>query len=212
MITVRRQLELESIFLLAAVAAVSTFFVYRNNIYQPQFSIASGIPSMSIETEVVSPKVTVSSQISPDGSRKVIMKETQNPDDTLTYNFSVSDGNGANEQDIFTKTVSSIKTMAIPFNAWSPDNKYFFIQENAGTGKSVLVFEGSGGTFPTGEIYLDAVDLFTKANNGNSFGEATGWASETLIIINTLKPDNSKGPSYWFEVPSSQIIQLSTEF
>lgn len=212
MVITRRQIELETIFLVTLAAGISLFFVIRKNNYQPQFSIASGVPSMSIQTEVVSPKITVSSQISPDGAKKVIMKVTQNSDNTATYDFSTADENGANEQNVFTKILDSSKNMTIPFNTWSPDNKFFFIQQNDGNNKSVFAFKADGSAFSDTEKYFDVTDLFMKQNNGNNFDEATGWASETLIIINTTKKDNAKGPSYWFEVPSKAIIQLSTEF
>jgi hypothetical protein len=212
MITVRHQIELETFFLISIAAGISVFFVIQKNNYQPQFSIASGIPSVSVPAEVISPKVIISSQISPDGTKKVIMKITENPDNTKTYDFSVSDENGANEQFIFAKTLSSSNNMVIPFNTWSPDDKYFFIEQNAGGNKSVFVFKATGALFTDTETYLDAADSFIQKNTGNNFDEATGWASETLVIINTKKSDNTKGPSYWFEVPSKAIIQLSTEF
>lgn len=212
MITVRRQIELETIFLIAITAGVSMFFVtYRNN-YQPEFNIVSGIPSQAIETKVVSSKMTVSSQISPDGTKKLIMKKTENQDKSMTYDFSTADEDGANEKLIYTKVFDSSGNMTIPFNTWSPDNQYFFIQEGVGGNKSIFVFKANGDQFAEGEIYLDAADLFKNRDTGNNFDEATGWASETLIIINTEKPDGTKGPSYWFEVPSKAIIQLSTEF
>lgn len=212
MLTLRHQLELETIFLVTMTAAVSLFFVMHKNNYQSQFSVASGMPSIQIPTEVITSKITVSSQISPDGTKKVIMKVTQNPDNTKTYDFSVSDENGANEQYSFTKTLDSSRSMAIPFNAWSPDNKYFFTEQNTGGNKNAFVFKATGAPFADAETYLDATDLFKQKNTGNNFSEATGWASESLIIINTTKPDSTKGPSYWFEVPSKAIIQLSTEF
>lgn len=211
MVTSRRQFELETFFLVTMAAAVSLFFVYKSN-YQQQFSIVSGVPSMSVPAEVVAPKITISSQISPDGTKKVIMKETQNSDDTSTYDFSTSDGNSLNEQFVFTKTLNSPGNMLIPYNTWSPDNKYFFIQENSGVSKKIFVFEATVKSFAQGETYLDVTDSFGKQNTGNSFDEATGWASETLIIINTKKPDGEKGFSYWFEVPSKAIIQLATDF
>ncbi|MBF8250010.1 MAG: hypothetical protein HW400_611 [Candidatus Levybacteria bacterium] len=213
MVITRRQVELESVFLITATAAISLFFVIqRNNSYRPQFSLASNTSSLQIQTELIAPKVTISSQITPDGTKKVIMKVTENSDNTKTYEFSTADENGANEQYIFTKILDLTKSMTIPFNTWSPDNQYFFIQENAPDNKSVFVFKATGATFAEGVTFLDATDLFGKAATGNNFQEATGWASESLIIINTLKPDNTKGPSYWFEVPSKAIIQLSTEF
>lgn len=213
MITVRRQLELETVFLISIAAVVSLFFVvYKNNNSQSKFNIISSIPSMSIPAEAVTPEVTVSSQISPDGTKKAIMKVTENNDGTKTYDFSTANENGANEQYIFSKILNASDNLRIPFNTWSPDDKYFFIQGNIGGSKNVLVFSATGAPFSENEPYLEAVSLFTQKNTGNNFDEATGWASETLIVINTKKPEGEKGFSYWFEIPSRQIIQLSTEF
>ncbi|MBI4089186.1 MAG: hypothetical protein HY424_00590 [Candidatus Levybacteria bacterium] len=210
MLTLRHQLELETFFLITVTAAASLFFVLRNN-SQTQFNVSFKMPVAPIEIDASS-KITTSSQISPDGTKKVIMKITKNDDDTSTYDFLTADENNANEQLVFTKILNSTQNMTIPFNTWSPDNKYFFIQENKGSNKSIFVFNAAGAPFATGETYLAASDLFKQKITENNFNEATGWASETLIIINTIKQDNSKGPSYWFEVPSKAVIQLSTEF
>lgn len=212
MITLRHQLELETFFLLIIAAGVSLFFVMYKNNYQPQFSLASNLPSRQAPAEVIAPKVTLSSQISPDGTKKIILKTTENNNNTSTYDFSTADGDGANKKPVFTKTLDSSKSMTIPFNAWSPDNKYFFIQENSGDNKSIFVFKATGESFSDTEKYLDATKLFNQKNTGNNFAQATGWASESLIIINTTKEDGAKGFSYWFEVSSKAIIQLSTEF
>lgn len=210
--TIRHQIELESIFLLTAVAAVSLFMVVQRNNYQPQFTLASGLPSISAQAEVIVPKITIFSQISPDGLKKVIMKVTENNDNTKTYNITTADENGTNEQFVFTKTLDMSGSMTIPFNTWSPDDKYFFIQEDMETNKSILVFKASGEPFSETEKYFDATDILLKRETGDQFAIATGWASESLIIINTTKPDGSRGSSYWFEVPSKAIFQLSTDF
>lgn len=212
MFTLRRQIELETVFLITICAGISMFFVTQKNNFQPQFSIASNEPQIQIPAEVVTPKITVFSQISPDGKEKVIMKVTENNDGTKTYAFSTADRDGNNEKIIFIKTNDLQKDMTIPFNTWSPDNKYFFIQENSASGKSIFVFSATGAQFANGEVYLDVTDLFAKTNTGNNFNQATGWASESLIIINTTRENNTEGPSYWFEVPSKAIIQLSTKF
>lgn len=211
MVTTRHQIELETFFLISIVVVGSLYFAIQKN-SQPQFSFASGISPVTAPVEVIGPKITVSSQISPDGTKKVIMKVTENSDSTKTYDFSTSDENGADEQFVFSKTLESSDNVTIPFNAWSPDDKYFFIVQNSGSNKNVFVLKATGEPFSDTEKYLDATEIFKQRNTGNSFDEATGWASETLIIINTTKPDGTKGFSYWLEIPSKSIIQLSTEF
>ena len=212
MVITRRQIELETFLLISIVVVGSLYFAIQKNNHQPQFSFASGISPVSAPAEIISPKITVAQQISPDGEKKVIMKVTENSDNTKTHDLSTADENGANEKFVFTKILDSSKNMSIPFNTWSPDDNYFFIQENAGENKSIFVFKATGESFSDTEKYFDAADIFTQKDTGNNFAEATGWASGTLIIINTTKPDDTKGFSYWFEVPSKAIIQLSTEF
>ena len=212
MISLKHQIELEAIFLVMIVAVASISFVMYKNNYRPQFNVSLNTPVVSVVADVPPSKATISSQISPDGTKKVIMKVTQNTDNTKTYDFSVVDVNSSSEQHIFTQILDSLGSMTIPFNTWSPDDQYFFIQQNTKSNKSVFVFKATGTQFAGGEIYLDVTDSFKKANTENNFSEATGWASESLIIINTLKQNSTKGSSYWLEVPSRAIIQLSTEF
>ncbi|MBI2613338.1 MAG: hypothetical protein HYW62_01005 [Candidatus Levybacteria bacterium] len=210
--TTLRKVELESIFLISIVAAVSMFFVVQRN-SQGQFSGSDmRIATINSPLPTPAPEQKAFSQISPDGTKKVVMRVTQNLDNTSTYDFSAADENGANEQSIFTKTLGSPKSMTVPLNTFSPDNKYFFVQENAGDNKKIFAFQTSGEPFSGEEQYFDVTDLFRKKETGNNFDEATGWASESLIIINTKKEDGSKGPSYWFEVPSKAILILATEF
>lgn len=205
--TTLRKIELESIFLISVVAAASLFFVVQRN-NQGLFNVST----ISSPLPTPAPEQNIFSQISPDGTKKVAMKVTQNPDNTSTYDFSTADENGANEQSVFTKTHDSSRSMTIPLNTFSPDNKYFFIQENAGDSKSIFAFQATGESFSDTEEYFDVTDLFRKKDTGSNFNEATGWASESLIIINTTKADGKKGPSYWFEIPSRAVIHLATEF
>lgn len=213
--TLRYNLGLRTIFLSVIAASLSLFVVIRMNNSQPQTYAVSAMPIFIVgpsPTIVFEPKVVVSSQISPDGAMKLTMKITSNENGTKTYAFFISNGTEVNDRAVFSKTLDTGKSMTIPFNTWSPDNKYFFIQEHQEGGIIVMVFNDSNEPFDTGKTYLDVTDLFKKNNNGNNFSEATGWASESLIIINTTTQDNTKGPSYWFEVPSKAIIQLGEQF
>ena len=209
--TTLRQIEIESIFLISVVAAVSLYFVIQKN-NQGQFNGSMRIASINSPLAKPDPEQSVFSQISPDGTKEVIMKIARNNDGTQTYSFYTADSSGVNEKYIFTRTLEKEENIVIPYNTWSPNNQYFFIQENAEEGTSIFAFKASGEAFSEEEVYFDVTDLFRKKETGNNFAEATGWASESLIILNTTKQDKTKGPSYWFELPSRAIIQLSTEF
>lgn len=157
-------------------------------------------------------KVDTSSQPTPDGKKKLLMEATHKKD-ISTYVFTTSDGSGGNREPLFTTTVqasaSATEGLHIPFNTWSPDNKYLFIQKNDG---DALVFKATGDEIVSGQHYFDVRKLFNAAGKKDTYEVTTGWASPTLLIINTLAPDKTKGSSYWFEVPSKAIIQLSSSF
>jgi len=110
---------------------------------------------------------------------------------------------------LYTVTVPASEGMSIPFNTWSPDDKYVFIQKNNG---DALVFSATGEDISEGQKYIGIKDIFNGTERADYYHETTGWASPTLLIVNTVRADNKKGSSYWFEIPSKAIIQLSSQF
>lgn len=207
--------KLESIFLITITAMAGLFLAISIN--KPELKIfpaRTAIDANSIETplptEIPLPESKVS-EISSDGSKKVILKTIQNKDETKSVVLSTEDSGSGEQQVIFKVTLEKGKSIIIPYNTWSPDNKYFFIRENTPTETQIMVFNAKGEPFANGESYLDLTGVFRKQETGNNFSEATGWASETLIIVNGVTKDNTK-VSYWFEVPSKAIMQLSTVF
>src|SRR5258708_2325327 len=67
--------------------------------------------------------------ISPDGSKTLVMKTTIGADARKTYSFSVQESPSLGEHLVYSKTLDVGDEMSIPFNSWSPNNQYFFIQE-----------------------------------------------------------------------------------
>jgi len=207
--------KIESIFLITITAMAGLFLAISIN--KPELKIfpaRTAIDANSIETtppaEMPLPE-SITSEISSDGSKKVILKTIKNKDETKNVTLFTEDSGSGEQQVVFKVTLEKGKSIIIPYNTWSPDNKYFFIRENIPTGTEIMVFNAKGEAFASGETYLDLTGSFRKQETGNNFSEATGWASEALIIVNAATKDNSK-ISYWFEVPSKAIMQLSTVF
>ncbi len=160
---------------------------------------------------------------SSDGTMKLIMRRERKLNQPEIYSFFSADIEGKNEQLIFTKAVSNGGGMSLPQNSWSPDNKLVFIEEQEPATKSgtpalshVLVFKASGepfgsapGKVSAGETYFDVPTLFAQKVQNYSFAKVTGWASPTLIIVATTTETGTKGPSYWFEIPSKAFLQLA---
>lgn len=212
--------KLENIFLITVAALSGLFLAFIVNKNMPLLKTNATTPAIytdalptPVPTEIPAPKESTASEISSDATKKVILKTIENKNQTSTATLYTQDGEGENLRIIFTKTLEKDKSITIPYNTWSPDNKYFFIQENTPSGPEIKVFNALGESFEDGEAYLGLTNLFRKKETGNNFKEATGWGSETLIIVNATPPDdNTRLTSYWFEVPSKAVIQLSTIF
>jgi len=219
--TIRHAIELDTISLLAisAIAGIvfAAYFNHKPNtrysfslpVMEAQDSTLTPVPS---DVPVFTPEVETFSQGSPDGTKKLTMTVTANKDASKTYAFTTSDAANTSQKSIYTTTLPNAENMGIPFNTWSPDNNYVFLQQNAATSSGAIVMKANGEPLTEGQPYFEVVALFNAHDTGDTYQETTGWASETLLIINTTRPDGTKGPSYWLEIPSKAIIQLSTQF
>lgn len=216
----RHQLSFEAI-LLAIIGGAIGIVVALQASKSPQQIFVTAVNPPTVIDHVSAPTVItpepkkqemVTSQISSDGKKMVYLKGIQNSNGSTYYTISVTDGQGNDEQVLFREAVAAGGNMTIPYNTWSPDDKYFFILEQTKNVIKVLVFKASGEAFSDDQFYLDATDVFANRKTGYTFDEATGWASNSLLLINTVTTDDTKGPSYWLEVPSRAVIRLSTEF
>ncbi len=147
---------------------------------------------------------------SPDGTATVTMKKTVNKDGTI-YSFYAKNKENP-EKLVFTKTLDRESSFSIPMNAWSPNNKYFFLKEKSGNDANYYVFQASGGPFSSGEVYLSPDDVFNEKHPDLILTDTTGWADDTLLILNTNRSNGSEGPSFWFELGRQSISQLSRRF
>ena len=164
-------------------------------------------PSPTTKIVAFSPTVATTSQPSSDGTKKVVLKTTQNSEGNQTYEVSVNDG-----PVIFSKTLTAGASISIPFNTWSPNDLYFFLQENDGSQTHIMVFNADGSPFANGAAYLDLTGDFAKYAPSALFDQATGWAADNLIIITTKLADGSEGTSYWYGVPDESVTPLATKF
>jgi len=216
--TTRHIIEVDTFFLLAIGIAFGALVAVYNAHKPPQRSsfIMPVIGSNQNEAQTATPtpslpsKVETSSQVSPDGTKTLFMTTTTHTGGSKTY--VVSAGSDSQKEQLYTTTLSPSESMSIPFNTWSPDNAYVFLSMSTASGSSALVMRSDGKGFTDSQPFFDIGALFLEKNTGTMYQETTGWASDTLLIINSTSSNGEKGPSYWFEVPSKAIIQLSTLF
>jgi hypothetical protein len=210
-----KKLELDAFFFVIVGAFFGVFLVayVKNQPVHFESNAASPIASSSEPSTTPTPTVTfqptadTNSQISSDGTHKVNLKTIHNQDLTKTYEVSADDG-----PVLYTQTLGANETITLPFNAWEPQNRYFFIQENLSAGPQVLVFKGDGTTFGDGEQYLNLTAAYDKLGSSYTYDAATGWAGYDLIVINTKTQDGDQGASYWYELPYGTLLPLATKF
>src|SRR5689334_1093135 len=149
--TTRHQIEFGTVSLFAASAVLGIFLALSIN-HQPKISKKFSLPVIDTQqifptstptpapAIVLVPKVERFSQLSPDGTKKLTMRVTsQAGSDTKTYSFTTSAADDTNFQEIYTVTLPTSENMSIPFNTWSPDDTYVFLQHNLTVGTEALV-------------------------------------------------------------------------
>lgn len=148
--------------------------------------------------------------MSPDGKVSLEMKKNNQEGDTF-YSFLLNNEENGSQKLLWDRMVSG-GTMSLPFNAFSPDNKYVFLKEEVGGSINYFVLKTSGE-----EMYGDGSafcfsDMFKEKYQDYVITDVTGWGGVGLIIVNTDKVDGGTGPSFWFDVTSKSFIRLSTRF
>ncbi len=133
-----------------------------------------------------------------DGSLKLVLENN-----TLT----VVEKNG-NKITLPTGDLSSSSTISLSFNSWSPKDEYVFVKLANSGGTDFLVFKASGIAFGENENFLAVTALFDKNHSDLKIKDITGWDADNLLHVLTIHEDNSKGPNFWFDVPSRSFIQL----
>lgn len=148
---------------------------------------------------------------SPDGKMTLILK-SQKRENYTDYSFFTSDKTDSAVRLIFNKKEISSERITIPYNSWSPDNEYFFIEEFTPGINNYYVFFASGKNFADNQQYLDIQTLFLEKVTGFTITEMTGWAASNLLIVNTKVSEGDEKASFWFDVKSQRFIKLSTYF
>lgn len=202
-----------SILLFICILVIGGIFLYFLSKFD-KLNKTVKISSTPTPTSVpLSPQVKEARYPSSDGKKILIVKSTKNTQDTTTYTFSVTAQATLSGQMLFKKSIKTPVTLTVPFNAWSPDNQYFFIQEHRGSKVDTFVYKSSGQVFPDGESSRNVNMLFAEKETKFLLKEVTGWAAPTLLLVNTKNIDSEKdGPSFWFDVTKNSVTRLSTNF
>lgn len=212
--TTRHTIELETFSLALFVAAAGVIFAFYN--HGPKIRTVFNLPVVSAlvtptPSDTPTPTPQTFTEVAPNGLKKMTMTVTSGKL-TTTYKFSVSNPDGSSPTTIYTTNLPTSESMSIPYNAFSPDNTYVFVQHTMPSGTEALVFQANGTPFSSDSPYYNVTQLYIAHATGNTYDTTTGWASDTLLVILTKNVQGQESTSYWLELPDKALIPLSTQF
>lgn len=194
--------KIMALFALVAVVLASPYLIAKYKAFSYAYGQAPGPePVESTPHPDINTREDV---LAPNGKATLTLKKTVSKEQTT---YTVTTDNGL----YFSKSVPKGETITIPFNAWSPDNRYIFLKNTKDGVDNYLVLSSSGAELK-GELTVNVTDYFNQKLPDFKLGEITGWAAESLLVINANNPDGSQGPSYWFDLSNNSFIRLSNRF
>ena len=200
--------------ILLSVAVITTglvvIFVAANrrtetpNIPTFASTFATPTPFPSVNSE------TTTTIEAPDG--KVILAVTQKiVGEGINEAFSVQDKTGS-QTEIYSEVVPTGNNLSVPYNTFSPDDKYLFLKESTPSQTYYYVLATNGKPVTGSQNTLEISSLFYAKYTDFTITDVTGWGGINILVVNTNNKDGSQGPSFWFEVPGGGFTRLSTRF
>lgn len=201
----------EIFFFITLATATVLFVMVRNYSYKNKAIFSVSIPSeVTPIPMIIPPGPTISVMDSPDGNKTLTLENNDNKGISEYSLFVSSDSD--TKQKIFGKSEEAPQSLEIPFNTWSPDNTYVFLKEKTPEHDNYLVFKSSGALFADGMQYVSIQELFKKRVPNYIIMDVTGWADNTLLIVNAESQDDNSKVSFWFDVVNQSFMRLGTYF
>jgi hypothetical protein len=149
--------------------------------------------------------------ISPNGKHSLTIENEKNGD-LVNQKISIIDEVSKETTDLLATSSLSSNLVTVPFNTFSPDNKYLFLKKNDNGVNKYFVLLANGKNIIDNNKLLEIGELFSKKYPNLILSEVTGWAAPNLIVINATKEDGSDFASYWLDLNSHSFIRLSNKF
>jgi hypothetical protein len=196
--------------LVGTVIATALIFIGTHRIQQitdiPQ-SLASSHPTPTPDENI---DITIPS---PDGKYELGMVNTKKSDGTITQTFTaanLSDKSSVNVYSYIAKNKDDL--LSIPFNCFSPNNKYMMLSHEDGGQTKHIVLRTDGQEIAKGGKYVEVENSFYNKYSDFDITDVTGWGGYSLLLVNTNFKDGKVGPSWWFDTSNLSFIRLSTRF
>lgn len=154
---------------------------------------------------------SVTSIVAPNGEMILKVRE-ETIEGEVRKTFSIFVEESGLQRVIYSEFPPEGSSLDVPYNTFSPDNRYFFLEESGPEGTSYLVFSTAGEDLTQDSENLEVGSLFRERFEDYIVTDITGWGGENLLVVNTDTVNGTEGPSFWFEVPTHAFIRLSNRF
>lgn len=213
MVTKRQKIEMV---ILVIVTTIVSLLVLLKRDNSNTRTFAATLPSQLASPEptlVVPGSIEIVSSDSSDGEKNLIMNKV-NTGQYIIRSVFTSDASDDSKKLLLTKTHLTSQTVdvTLPYNAWSPDNKYVFLKETTGNQVRYNVYSILEKPFTNNTTSVTINDLFSAKYPSYTITDVTGWAAPNLLLVNTATEDGKIGPSFWFDITDLSFIQLATHF
>lgn len=150
--------------------------------------------------------------LSPDGKTTLRMKNGKETGGTILQSFYIITENNNDPEIIFTKVSPSDNLISVPYNTFSPNDKYILLKYEKSGEVKYLVLSTDGKEIQENSKPVEITELFYKAFPEFIITDVTGWGGYTVIVVNTDTKDGKTGPSWWLDMTNLSFIRLSTRF
>lgn len=205
----RRNKFIAGFVITSAILLTGLVFIGSYMLQKPT-SVANSQASVMVASELEKPSNI--DTISPDGKYTLTMQSLKTPDGDISQAFSVSTDADLAPQNLYSKVSNPDSIISIPFNTFSPDNKFIFLKF-ADSGKTKhVVLRTDGAEIAKGSQTVEIESKFYEEYPDFVITDITGWGGVNLIVVNTNYNEGKIGPSWWFDLSNKSFIKLSTRF
>jgi hypothetical protein len=149
---------------------------------------------------------------SPDGKYALQMRNGHETGGTILQTFYITSLENETPIKIFSNLSPSDNLISVPYNTFSPTNKYVILKYKKSSENKYMVLRTDGKDILTDSTPVEITERFNEKFPDYAITDITGWGGYTVIVVNTNTKDGKTGPSWWFDMSNLSFIRLSTRF
>jgi hypothetical protein len=174
-------------------------------------AVISPTPEIVWPTATPVPVIKKAEFLTPDGA-KALHFEEKTEAKTALYTILVADKTTEEKSLVLEKTLPVSSKLLVPYNTWSPDNTYFYLEERGVNGTEYHLYSTILSEALEKQESINISSLFRERLPEYSMEEITGWAAPDLLVVNAKLITDGSPQSFWFATYDHSFIPLANYF